>query len=265
MAKKTIYYSDLQNDDFAKVALEPRPLPDGFPYVITNPFWRAAEFFAYRLIATPIVWLIGKIGFGLRIKNRKAVRKLKKTGYYLYGNHTQNMMDAYTPTLITFPKHAHIVVSPQTVSSTALRIPVQLLGGIPTPGNVKGLRGFTKALSLRINQNRAVTVYPEAHIWPWFTGIRPFSDASFTFPVKDGVPAVAFVTTFRKRKLFTKFPPCLTVTVSEPFYPDASLSNSEAKQQLRNKVYDFMCKEASRPDNYAYYDYVCRSAENKTE
>lgn len=132
MAKKTIYYSDLQNDDFAKVALEPKSLPDDFPYVIKNPFWRAAEFLTYRIIATPLVWLIGKIGFGLRIKNRKALRKLKKTGYYLYGNHTQNMMDAYTPTLITFPKHAHIIVSPQTVSSTALRIPVQLLGGIPT-------------------------------------------------------------------------------------------------------------------------------------
>lgn len=256
MAKKTIYYSDLQNDDFAKVALEPKPLPDDFPYVIKNPFWRAAEFLTYRIIATPLVWLIGKIGFGLRIKNRKALRKLKKTGYYLYGNHTQNMMDAYTPTLITFPKHAHIIVSPQTVSSTALRIPVQLLGGIPTPGNVKGLRGLTNALSLRINQKRAVTIYPEAHIWPWFTGIRPFSDASFTYPVKDGVPAVAFVTTFRKRKLFKKLPPCLTVTVSEPFYPEASLSRTEAKKQLRDKVYDFMCKEASKPDNYAYYNYV---------
>ena len=113
-----------------------------------------------------------------------------------------------------------------------------------------------KALSLRIKQKRTVTVYPEAHIWPWYTGIRPFPAVSFAYPVKDGVPAVAFVTTYRKRKLFTKLPPLITVTLSEPFYPDCSLSKSEAREKLCRQVYDFMCEKAKRPDNYAYYDYV---------
>ena len=256
MAKKTIYYSDLQNDDFANTALDKTPIPSDFRFAVTNPFWRILEFILYRLIATPVVWLIGKIGFGLRIKNRRALRKLRRTGYYLYGNHTQGMMDAYTPALVAFPKHAHVIVGSAAMSSPALRLPIQLLGGIPIPDNFKGLQNFMKALSLRISEKRVVAVYPEAHIWPWYTGIRPFPDTSFAYPIHDGVPAVAFVTTYRKRKIFSKLPPRLTVTVSEPFYPDETLSRVEAKRKLRDEVYDFMCREASKPDNYAYYEYI---------
>lgn len=256
MAKKTIYYEDLINDDFANNDIIPKPVPADFPFAKTNFFWRILEFIAYRVIATPTVWLIGKIGFGLRIKNRKAIRKLHSTGYYLYGNHTQDMMDAYTPSLVSFPKHAHIIVGPAAVSSPFLSLPVRLLGGIPIPESVKGKIAFMKALSLRIAEKRAVAIYPEAHIWPWYTGIRPFPAVSFAYPVKDNVPAVAFVTTFRKRKLFSKLPPLLTVTVSEPFYPDKTLSGPAARQELRDRVYDFMCKEAEKPGNFAYYDYV---------
>ena len=262
MAKKVLYYNDLKNDDFAAAALAPKPLPENLVFAKTGFFWRIAEFFAYRIIATPLVWLIGKIGFGLRIKNRKALRKLRGTGYYLYGNHTQDMMDAYTPTLVTFPKFAHIGVSPQAVSSAPLSLAVRLLGGIPIPG-IKRMREFVAALSLRIRCKRAVAIYPEAHIWPWYTGIRPFPNGSFTYPVRDGVPAVAFVTTYRRRKVFKNLPPCLTVTVSEPFYPDSSLGEREAKQKLRDQVYAFMCGEAAKPGNYAHYVYIKKDPEAK--
>ncbi|MBP5618347.1 MAG: hypothetical protein J6X61_04280, partial [Clostridia bacterium] len=159
MAKKTFYYTDPLTDDFANTAIDPKPVPADFPFVVGNPFWRVLEFILYRLVATPLVWLIGKIGFGLRIENRKAVRSLRKTGYYLYGNHTQGMMDAYTPSLITFPKHAHIIVGPAAVANPWLGLPVRLLGGIPIPDGVKGKLAFLRALSKRIGQNRAVTVY----------------------------------------------------------------------------------------------------------
>ena len=256
MAEKTLYYTDPLRDDFATVAIAPKPLPRGFRFVSKNPLWRVLEFVFYRLVATPLIWLIGKIGFGLRIKNRRALKKLRGTGYYMYGNHTQDMMDAYSPTLVSFPRHTHVVVSPQTVASPALRVPVMLLGGIPVPSDLDGLRSFMKALSYRVGQKRVVMIYPEAHIWPWYTGIRCFPDTSFTYPVKDGVPAVAAVTTYRRRKIFHKLPPRLTVTVSEPFYPDASLGERQARRKLRDEVYGFMCREASSPENYAYYHYV---------
>ncbi len=255
MAKKIIYYEDELHDDFAGNGIQAKPVPADFPFAIRNIFWRIAEFILYRLIATPVVYLIGKIGFGLKIKNRKALRSLRGKGYFLYGNHTQTMMDAYTPTIAAFPRHAHIVVGAEAVSVPVLRRFVQLLGGIPVPGNLKGYRPFLEALHWRMEQKRVVTIYPEAHIWPWYTGIRPFPDSSFAYPVRENAPVVAFVTTFRRRRVFKKLWPCLTVTLSEPFYPDASLSQHEAKKVLRDDVYDFMCRTAAAPDNYVYYEY----------
>lgn len=256
MAKKVIYYEDALHDDFAGNGIEAQPVPADFPFALQGPFWRLPEFIVYRVIATPLVWLIGKIGFGLKVKNRRALRQLRGRGFFLYGNHTQTMMDAYTPTIALFPQHAHIVTGAEAVSIPGIRRIVQLLGAIPLPGTVRGYRPFLEALHRRLEQKRVVTIYPEAHIWPWYTGIRPFPDGSFAYPVRENAPVVAFVTTYRKRKVFKNLRPCLTVTLSEPFFPDETLSPREAKKQLRDAVYAFMCQTAAAPDNYAYYEYI---------
>lgn len=261
MAKKVIYYEDPLRDDFANNGIKAKPVPSDFPFAIRSPFWRVLEFICYRLIATPIIWLISKAFFGLKVKNRKALRQLRGKGFFLYGNHTQTMMDAYSPTVALFPRHVHIVTGPEAVSVPVLRRFVQLLGGTPLPGTMRGYRPFLEALHWRIQQKRVVTIFPEAHIWPWYTGIRPFPDGSFAYPVRENAPVVAFVTTFRQRKVFKKLWPCLTVTLSEPFCPDASLSPREAKKKLRDEVYDFMCRTAAAPGNYVYYEYIQKQPE----
>ncbi len=255
MGKKIIYYDDELRDDFADDGLQAKTVPADFPFVRRGCLWLLWEFILYRLIAVPVVWLIGKIGFGLKIRNRGVLKRLRGTGYYLYGNHTQKMMDAYTPTLAAFPRHVHIITGPEAVSTPLLRCLVPALGGIPLPGTAAGFRPFEAALQTRIRQKRAVAIYPEAHIWPWYTGIRPFPDGSFLYPVRGSVPAVAFVTTYRRRRLFKKLWPCITVTLSEPFYPDPSLPPREARKKLRDEVHAFMCGTADDPDNYAYYEY----------
>ena len=256
MAKKTVCYQDPLNDDFASNNLSSPEIPADFPFAVTNIFWRILEFIVYWIIGIPIIFLIGKIGFGLRIRNRKVLKKLKGTGFYLYANHTQEMMDAYSPHLAMFPRHDHIIVSPPAVSLPFVRKIVQFLGGIPIPSTAKGFPRFLGALSLRIREKRVITIYPEAHIWPWYTGIRPFPATSFAYPVRDNVPVLAMVTTYRERKIFKKLWPCITLTLSEPFFPDPAKDQRSAKQDLRDKVYDFMCREVSRPDNYVYVEYV---------
>lgn len=253
--KNTIRFTDEANDDFACNSIRTRPVGSDFKYVRNGILWRVGEFLIYRIVAIPVVFLIGKIMYGLRIRNRKAVKKLKGTGYYLYGNHTQNMMDAYTPSLCSFPKRAYIVTSPDALSIKGLRSVVTMLGGIPVPDGIKGVRPFRSALSTRIGQGRAVAVYPEGHIWPWYNKIRNFPDTSFDYPVSEHVPCIAFVTTFRERRFFKKLHPHLTVTLSDPFYPDPDLPRGEARRELRDRVYSFMTDVASSPDNYEFIRY----------
>ncbi len=260
---KIRYYTDELNDDFAGTKINTCEVTEDFTFVNKNIFWRICEAVVYRGIVTPLVWVFGKVAFGLKIKNRKVLKSLKRTGYFLYGNHTQGVMDAFTPSLCTFPKKAHIVVNPDAVSIKGIRQLVLMLGGLPLPTDMKGYKPFRDAIKTRVEQNRVMTIYPEAHIWPYYTGIRPFKATSFSYPVSLSKPCVAFTTTYRQRKILKNAYPKITVTISEPFYPDKSLSEKEARQKLRDEVYGFMTSVANSEENYEYIKYVKRPENEK--
>ena len=136
------------------------------------------------------------------------------------------------------------------------------------------MRGFLDAISLRYRQNACVAMFPEAHIWPYYTGIRPFPNTSFRYPVKENAPAVAMVVTYRKRKGLFRFlkRPAITVSFSEIMMPDSSLTPRRAQRALRNRALAFMEAVAGSKDQICYirYEYkpktdtgVPREAEGK--
>ncbi|MBR0162265.1 MAG: hypothetical protein IJQ02_13405, partial [Oscillospiraceae bacterium] len=122
--------------------------------------------------------------------------------------------------------------------------------------------------------NACVAMFPEAHIWPYYTGIRPFPDTSFRYPVKENAPAVAMVVTYRKRKGLFRFlkRPAITVSFSEIMMPDRSLTPRKAQRALRNRALAFMEAVTGSKDQICYirYEYkpktdtgVPREAEGK--
>jgi len=260
MSRKVIYYSDALNDDFAGTDISARTIDGDYEYIKSSVWWKTAAFFVYRVFATPVVWLLCKAVCGLRIRNRKVVQKLKGKGFFMYGNHTNGMADAFTPTLCAFPHRAHIVTSPDAVSLRGLGEITAMLGAMPVPGDRQSMRNFRAAIETRYSQQRAIAIYPEAHIWPYYTGVRPFSATSFQYPVRLNAPCVAFVATYRQRRILKSLPPLMTITLSEPFYPDAELSEHAAKKKLRDEIYSFMAQTVGSPDNYSYVDYVEREA-----
>ena len=65
-------------------------------------------------------------------------------------------------------------------------------------------------------------------MWPYYTGIRPFTDASFSYPAHTGTPVFAMTTCYQKRKIGS-FPKTVTF-IDGPFYPDESLPMAERKK-----------------------------------
>lgn len=100
-------------------------------------------------------------------------------------------------------------------------------------------------------------------MWPYYTGVRAFSDSSFAYAVKYNAPVFAFFTAFTKPKGFlSKFRKAnVTVYVSEAFYPDTSLPQNVAKKLLRDKVYYFMV-ERSALSTYKVYEYIKKEEES---
>ena len=204
---------------------------------------------------SPVLLFLRKLVFDLRIENRKVLRELPG-GYFLYGNHTNTLADAFIPTLLAFPRRANIVTAADTVSIPGVRNIVQMLGAVPLADTIDGTRQFLAAIHRRLERRQAVMIYPEAHIWPYYNGIRPFPDTAFAYPVREQVPAVGVVVVYRQRKLLRFLPPCITVVVGEPVYPDASLPPRSARRALHQEVYTFMCDTVARRHSYAHIEYL---------
>lgn len=256
MAERVIYYSDPINDDFAGTNIQTCALDDSFRFVHTGLLWRALSWLVYYLIALPIVWLVAKLWLGLKFENRRALSQLRQTGVFLYGNHTL-ILDAFVGPLAAFPKRCYIVAGPDAVSIPGLRTLVMLLGALPIPTTLSGMRCFLDAVSLRCREGACIAVYPEAHIWPYYTGVRSFPDTSFRYPVREGVPAVAMVTSYRRRRGLFRFckRPGMTVTISDPMEADAALPPRKAQTELCKQAFHFMDTTAKGKDQVCYIRY----------
>ena len=253
--KKIIYYSDPLNDDFAGTNIKAQKIDKNFKYIHKNIFWRFFGAITYFFV-WPIIYFIEVIIFGARFKNKKAVRKLKD-GCFLYGNHT-SFLDAYTPAILSGHKFAKILTNPDAVSIKGIRVFVQWLGAVPVAHDVLTTKNMLQAIEYYHKKGNNVAIYPEAHIWPYYTGVRPFKDNSFYYPVKFNAPVVAFFTAYSKPKgLFKKLRKAkITIYVSDPIYPDMALPFKEAQRDLRNKVFNFMSEMSKQHSDYEAIEYV---------
>ena len=257
--RKTVYYTDPLHDDFAGTRVkEPLSIDGDFPFVRRGPGWQLLTFLS-RSVAFPLVWLGNRLWYGVRIRNRKALRGLKE-GFFLYGNHTQAFPNATCPSLLAFPHRAYVLANPDAVSIPYLRNLVQMLGALPVPDTLAGQRAFIRALEELTRQRAVIAIYPEAHIWPYYVGVRPFPDASFAYPVRCGRPVVACAVTYRKRRLLRFLPPALTLTLSDPLFPDPEAPPGRERVRLHREVYRFLT-EMSEHNEVEYIHYEQRKAE----
>ncbi len=252
--EKIIYYQDELTDDFAGNNITSKPLGKKFKYIHTGIVFHIFEFVLYYVVATPIVYIMQKAFSHQRFVNRKALRKAKNTGYFIYSNHTQAMNDAYIGPLATFPKKCFIITSPDATSIKGLRTVVQALGAIPLAGNLNEGKQMLSCIQTRIEDKNAIMIYPEAHIWPYYTKIRNFPYPSFEYATRLDKPIFVLTNCYQKR-IFSKRPKILTF-VDGPFYPDTNLSKREAAKELRDLAYQTMCQRVDQHSNYEYIKYV---------
>ena len=100
-------------------------------------------------------------------------------------------------------------------------------------------------------------IYPEAHVWPYHTGIRKFpaGDKSFKYAVRNNLPIDTMTTTYHKRKNSKRDLPRMDIYIDGPFYPDPKKSEDENRAELASKAYDSMVKY-SRKNTYDYFRYI---------
>lgn len=242
----TIEYSDELNDEFSTMDIETPTISGDYKY-LRNSFWgKFLSFLSFQVIAKPLAFLYLKSKFHHKIVGREKIKPFRRKACFIYGNHTQIVGDALIPAFILRPNYIHVIVHPNNMKIPFLGPFIPYLGGLPLPSDMKATRNFIKAIDVLAKDNRPIFIYPEAHLWPYYTKIRPFKDTSFRYPYKYNTPVFCFTNTYQKRKNPKKVR--IVTYVDGPFYPDMELGEKEAKAKLREEVLKVMKERALKSD-----------------
>lgn len=251
--QKTIYFKDELNDEFSTAVIKTKKIDENYKYGTISFLWNIPHYFWYRIIATPLASLFLKLKYHHTIINKKVLKNYLSKPFFLYANHTNAIADALIPTFVSFPKHNYVIVHANNVSMPVLGKITPSLGALPLPDDMKATKNFMNAIKNRIEKNNCITIYPEAHIWPFYTKIRPFGDTSFRYPIQYDAPVFSFTNTYQKRK-FSKTPKIVTY-IDGPFFPNEELPLKEKRADLRNRVYNAMT-ERSKNSNVEIIKYI---------
>ena len=145
-------------------------------------------------------------------------------------------------------------MNPVNISLKGTGTLVEMLGAMPIPSNKSAMKNFLEAIKQKINKGYAITIYPEAHIWPYYTKIRPFKDVSFKYPIQLKKPAFCITNTYQSYGKNNKKIRIVSY-IDWPFYPNKELTLKEQQKELRNKIYNCM-EERSENSNIEHIKYI---------
>lgn len=196
--KRIRYYKTFQ-DDFVESADQSFALPEDYIWIRDGKGARLV-----RVVLCAVAYLFaavyGKLCLHLSIVRNVDWREYRGSGAVVYGNHTQPVGDVFIPVLVCAPKRCYMVASPANLGIPVLGPLLPWMGALPIPGSPSKLPRFLRAVQQRLREKCCVVVYPEGHVWPYCTQIRPYPETSFDYAVKNHVPAFSMTTTYQARR-----------------------------------------------------------------
>lgn len=246
-----MYYYKNFDDDVITTNGQNDELDSDYIYVHTNCVYKMLSSFIF-LLGRIFSFFYCRLFLKISVENSLVLKEYKHRGYFLYGNHTQPIGDVFIPAQVCRDKRFYTIASAANLRLKFIGKLLPILGIIPVSNSISKTRELYKAVKKRISENNVIVIYPEAHVWPYYTKIRPYLDTSFKFPVDFDVPVFCMTTTYYKRKFFKK--PGIRIYVDGPFIPDKNLIKRERQAKLYNDVLKQMenrCKKST----YEYVEY----------
>ena len=257
--EERIFYYESEEDDPIKTKEQEKKeevgLPEGYEFIPRNPFVRI-----YSSILFHIFKLFGQFYerkyWQAKFYGREKLKQAKGKGYVIYANHTNPFHDVFGPAL-TANRRIFTIISPVNLKIPGIGKFLPMIGGLPLGKTPEEKQAFNEAVDKRLKQKNALVIYPEAHVWPYYTKIRhfPAGDKSFKYATRSNLPIFTMTTTYHKRK-DTKHGdlPRMDIYLDGPFFPDPEKSESENRAILAEQAYDSMVKY-SKKSTYNYFEY----------
>ncbi|WP_203640250.1 1-acyl-sn-glycerol-3-phosphate acyltransferase [Levilactobacillus andaensis] len=235
------------HDDVVTSRHQDYRLPPDFDWQEPGKWWQRR---LVRLLAKGIsvVYCHWTVAF----KNAWRLKAAGQQGYVLYGNHTQPTGDVLMPYYLGDRRRFNVLASPANLGIPVIGPLICLGGALPTPQRFRQMKVFNATVTEKLLAGDWVVIYPEEHVWPYYTGIRPFNLSAFHFPIAAQVPAYCLTVTYRKR--WWRRRPKRIAYVDGPFEPDRSLSPKQQQHQLADQIQACMTKRAAT-SNATYIEY----------
>lgn len=259
------YYNNFKDDSFMNtIVFKEKKIPNDYKYIPKSFIVKIWRFLLYYLIAVPILFFIGKIKYGVKVKGRKNLKKIKG-GAFIIGNHSHPFDCAFTSVFTAFSKRNYFIANKDAVQVVFGKYFTKSLGALPLPDDQKGLLNLSKAVEMLVKNGNFVTIYPEATIWPYYTRLRPLDPANFHYAVKSNKPILPVAVTYRysKGKNYLNKKPKVNITICEPIYPQVGVTPIENKKYLADKTTEVLKAVIERIDNVSLYEYLPVEEKNR--
>lgn len=252
MAERKIQYFTDFNQDIVQNTDQHYQLADDYQWIRSD--WQ------FKFLSVLISSLAKVFGYGFcklflrqTFKNIDVLKPYRGKGYFLYANHTQPIGDVFVPMIAGGALRLNIICAQSNLGVPIVGRLLPYGGALPIPLSIHKLSCLIKAVDYHIGRGDFVTIYPEAHVWPYYSQIRPFSASAFHFPIE--VDAPSFVMTNTYQKTVWRRRPRMVSYIDGPFFPDRSLSRKEQQKKLMHDV-EMTMKKRAELSNIEYIKYI---------
>lgn len=238
---KKVYYFEEETDDLVKSKNQEYILKDNYKWIKTNSLYILLSYIVYYIVLI-VAFIYSKLILKVKYKNIS----IKDKGCFIYSNHTLTFGDIFNPFLECFPHRPYIICSSANLGIPIIGKILPLAGALPIPSKLSKYKEFYEAIKVRSNKH-PVIIYPEAHLWPYYTKIREFGTSSFHYPVELNKPSYVFTTTYVDKKII--------IQMDGPINIKEDLSRRENIKYIHDEVYNCMLNR-SKLNNYNKCEYV---------
>ena len=236
---KKYNYENLNSDDHVFHMWEPLNFEIKYNYKFINNNLVYRIFSKIILIIVYfIVYIINKILFGYKIKNKRKL--IVNEGVISVSNHI-HPMDCTMIGIIYFPNNVYYPTIERNFKIPVIRHLIRILGAIPIPSKNELKPAFYKEINKSLENNNHIHMYPEGSMWPYYEKIRDFKYGAFKMAVNANKPIQPIKFVFKNPKGIYKLykkNKCIESIILDPIYPNNELDYYERIEDLRNKTYE---------------------------
>jgi len=216
------------------------PYKRGRPLINTSLPFRIATAMTFYTI-WPIAQIINLVMFSTSYKDRRKLRGFRRA--ILVSNHT-TFLDPVKISGAMLPRRTWQTLLEKTVETPSLGTFTRLLGGVPLPPGMSGIKRILKASPDLFRFRRFLHFYPEGECYLYNQEIREFKSGAFFVAAELNIPVIPLVTVFsgglfKPRSFLGRCLPRETLVVMDAVYPSSYIRRNQKGELDIDSVREF--------------------------